>query len=64
VRIAVAYCDFASRKSRTLARAVRTPDDAGQAVPEWAVSEQMNLFRHIYTPLAALFPKRRRQSSA
>jgi hypothetical protein len=27
-------------------------------VPEWAISEQMNLFRHIYRPLAELFPAR------
>ena len=27
-------------------------------VPEWAIDEQMALFRHIYRPLAALFPKR------
>jgi hypothetical protein len=30
----------------------------GKPVPEWAISEQMDLFRHIYRPLAALFPKR------
>ena len=30
----------------------------GKPVPEWAVSEQMNLFRHIYRPLAELFPAR------
>jgi hypothetical protein len=30
----------------------------GKPVPEWAVDEQMNLFRHIYRPLAELFPTR------
>jgi hypothetical protein len=30
----------------------------GKNVPEWAISEQMELFRHIYRPLAALFPQR------
>jgi hypothetical protein len=30
----------------------------GKPIPEWAISEQMDLFRHIYRPLAALFPKR------
>jgi hypothetical protein len=30
----------------------------GKAVPEWAIAEQMDLFRHIYKPLAALFPQR------
>ncbi len=26
-------------------------------MPEWAITEQMNLFRHIYHPPAELFPK-------
>ena len=30
----------------------------GKPVPEWAISEQMDLFRHIYRPLAELFPAR------
>ena len=58
VRIAVAYCDFAAENLelwRALFEHRMTP---GKPVPEWAVSEQMNLFRHIYHPLAALFPKR------
>ena len=58
VRIAVAYCDFASENLelwRALFEHRMTP---GKPIPEWAVSEQMNLFRHIYAPLATLFPKR------
>src|SRR3954465_15206502 len=58
VRIAVAYCDFAAENLelwRALFEHRMTP---GKPVPEWAVSEQMDLFRHIYRPLAALFPKR------
>jgi AcrR family transcriptional regulator len=58
VRIAVAYCDFAAANLelwRALFEHRMTP---GKPVPEWAVDEQMNLFRHIYRPLAALFPKR------
>ena len=58
VRIAVAYCDFASENLelwRALFEHRMTP---GKPIPEWAVSEQMNLFRHIYHPLAALFPNR------
>ena len=58
VRIAVAYCDFAAENLelwRALFEHRMTP---GKPVPEWAVDEQMNLFRHIYRPLAALFPKR------
>jgi hypothetical protein len=30
----------------------------GKPIPEWAISEQMDLFRHIHRPLAALFPRR------
>jgi AcrR family transcriptional regulator len=58
VRIALAYCDFAA-ENLELWRALfehRMPQ--GKPVPEWAVSEQMDLFRHIYRPLAALFPER------
>src|SRR5215217_1703819 len=58
VRIAVAYCDFAAENLelwRALFEHRMTPD---KPVPEWAVEEQMNLFRHIYQPLAQLFPQR------
>ncbi len=58
VRIAVAYCDFAA-ENLDLWRALFEHRMApGKPVPEWAVDEQMNLFRHIYHPLAELFPKR------
>src|SRR6187399_218485 len=58
VRIAVAYCDFAA-ENLDLWRALFEHRMApGKPVPEWAISEQMNLFRHIYHPLAELFPKR------
>src|SRR6187551_3543142 len=58
VRIAVAYCDFAAENLelwRALFEHRMAPD---KPVPEWAVDEQMNLFRHIYQPLAELFPQR------
>ena len=58
VRIAVAYCDFAAENLelwRALFEHRMTP---GKPVPEWAVSDQMNLFRHIFAPLAALLPAR------
>jgi AcrR family transcriptional regulator len=58
VRIAVAYCDFAAENLelwRALFEHRMTP---GKPVPEWAVSEQMDLFRHIFHPLAALMPSR------
>jgi len=58
VRIAVAYCDFAADNTglwRALFEHRMAPD---KPVPEWAIDEQMALFRHIYRPLAVLFPKR------
>ena len=58
VRIAVAYCDFASENLELWRALFEHRMIPGKPVPEWAVSEQMNLFRHIYAPLATLFPKR------
>lgn len=58
VRIAGAYCDFASENLELWRALFEHRMIPGKPVPEWAVSEQMNLFRHIYVPLAALFPKR------
>ncbi|WP_027580097.1 TetR/AcrR family transcriptional regulator [Bradyrhizobium sp. Ai1a-2] len=58
VRIAVGYCDFAADNLelwRALFEHRMAPD---KTVPDWAISEQMDLFRHIYRPLAALFPER------
>jgi AcrR family transcriptional regulator len=57
VRIAVAYCDFAADNLelwRALFEHRMAPE---KPLPEWAAEEQMNLFRHIYHPLAKLFPK-------
>ena len=57
VHIAVAYCDFAADNLelwRALFEHRMAPE---KPVPEWAVEEQMSLFRHIYHPLAKLFPK-------
>ena len=57
VRIAVAYCDFAAENLelwRALFEHRMAPE---KPLPEWAVEDQMKLFRHIYHPLAALFPK-------
>ena len=58
VRIAVAYCDFAAGNLelwRALFEHRMTP---GKPIPEWAISQQMDLFRHIFHPLAALLPSR------
>src|SRR5437868_5357565 len=58
VRIAVAYCDFAAANLELWRALFEHRMTAGKPIPEWAVSEQMDLFRHIYQPLAALVPKR------
>jgi AcrR family transcriptional regulator len=58
VRIAVAYCDFAAENLELWRALFEHRMERGKQVPEWAVEEQMNLFRHIFRPLAALFPNR------
>src|SRR3954452_20903344 len=58
VRIAVAYCDFAAENLELWRALFEHRMTRGKPVPEWPVSEQMELFRHIYRPLAALFPER------
>ena len=58
VRIAVAYCDFAAENLELWRALFEHRMTRGKPIPEWAVEEQMNLFRHIYHPLAALFPTR------
>jgi len=57
VRIATAYCDFAAGNLelwRALFEHRMAPD---KPLPDWAAREQMDLFRHIFAPLAELFPK-------
>ena len=58
VRIAVAYCDFAAENLELWRALFEHRMQPGKAVPEWAISEQMDLFRHIHRPLAVLFPRR------
>ena len=58
VRIAVAYCDFASDNLELWRALFEHRMQAGKEVPDWAISEQMDLFRHIYRPLAQLFQQR------
>ena len=57
VRIAVAYCDFAADNLEPWRALFEHRMAPGKPVPPWAIEEQMNLFRHIYHPLAKLFPK-------
>jgi AcrR family transcriptional regulator len=58
VRIALAYCDFAADNIGLWRALFEHRMAPGKPVPDWALDEQMALFRHIYRPLAALFPKR------
>ncbi|MBR0776315.1 TetR/AcrR family transcriptional regulator [Bradyrhizobium diazoefficiens] len=61
VRIAIAYCDFAAENLELWRALFEHRMEPGKEVPDWAISEQMELFGHIYRPLAALFPKRNPQ---
>lgn len=58
VRIALAYCDFAAANLELWRALFEHRMERGKPIPEWAVEEQMNLFRHIFRPLTALFPNR------
>ena len=58
VRIAVAYCNFAAENLELWRALFEHRMAPGKPVPQWAVDEQMNPFRHIYRPLTELFPKR------
>jgi len=58
VRIAQAYCDFAAQNPGLWRTLFEHRMEPGRDVPQWAIDEQMHLFRHIAEPLAALFPGR------
>ena len=58
VRIAIAYCDFAAENLQLWRALFEHRMDADKALPDWSIEDQMQLFRHIYQPLALLFPKR------
>jgi AcrR family transcriptional regulator len=58
VRIAIAYCDFAAENLELWRALFEHRMEADKALPDWSIDDQMQLFRHIYRPLAALFPKR------
>ncbi|WP_375157344.1 TetR/AcrR family transcriptional regulator [Bradyrhizobium sp. RDT46] len=61
VRIALAYCNFAADNLQLWRALFEHRMEADKVVPDWSVQDQMQLFRHIYQPLAALFPKRSRE---
>ncbi|AWL99157.1 TetR/AcrR family transcriptional regulator [Bradyrhizobium amphicarpaeae] len=58
VRIAIAYCDFAAENLQLWRALFEHRMEADKVVPGWSIDDQMQLFRHIHQPLAALFPKR------
>ncbi|MCK1362414.1 TetR/AcrR family transcriptional regulator [Bradyrhizobium sp. 199] len=58
VRVALAYCDFAAENLQLWRALFEHRMEADKIVPDWSVEDQMQLFRHIYQPLATLFPKR------
>jgi AcrR family transcriptional regulator len=58
VRIAIAYCDFAAENLELWRAMFEHRMEPDKEVPDWSVDDQMQLFRHIYAPLAVLFPKR------
>jgi len=58
VRIAVAYCDFAAQNLELWRALFEHRMEPSREIPDWAISEQMALFGHIYRPLTALFPNR------
>jgi AcrR family transcriptional regulator len=61
VRIAIAYCDFAAENLQLWRALFEHRMEADKIVPDWSVDDQMQLFRHIYLPLALLLPRRSRE---
>lgn len=58
VRIAIAYCDFAAENLQLWRTLFEHRMETDKALPDWSVDDQLQLFRHIYQPLAVLLPKR------
>ncbi|QHP73829.1 TetR/AcrR family transcriptional regulator [Bradyrhizobium sp. LCT2] len=58
VRIAIAYCDFAAENLELWRALFEHRMAADKILPDWSVDDQLQLFRHIYHPLALLLPKR------
>ena len=58
VRIAIAYCDFAAENLELWRAMFEHRMAADKALPDWSIDDQLQLFRHIYQPLATLLPKR------
>ena len=58
VHIALAYCEFAAENLELWRALFEHRMEADKTLPDWSVDDQMQLFRHVYQPLATLFPKR------
>lgn len=58
VRIAIAYCDFAAENLQLWRALFEHRVEADKALPDWSIDDQLQLFRHIDQPLAALLPNR------
>ena len=58
VRIALAYCDFAADNLELWRALFEYRMTSDKPLPDWSISDQMHLFRHIHQPLALLFPQR------
>ncbi|MET4043005.1 AcrR family transcriptional regulator [Bradyrhizobium sp. RT6a] len=61
VRIALAYCDFAAENLELWRALFEHRMDPDKPLPDWSIDDQLQLFRHVYQPLAALFPQRSRE---
>jgi AcrR family transcriptional regulator len=61
VRIALAYCDFAAENLELWRALFEHRMDPDKPLPDWSIDDQLQLFRHVYEPLAELFPKRSRE---
>lgn len=58
VRIGLAYCDFAAENLQLWRALFEHRVQADKPLPDWSVHDQLQLFRHVYRPLTALFPGR------
>ncbi len=58
VAVALAYCAFARDNLQLWRVLFEHRMTEGSTVPDWAVTEQMTMFRHILEPLGMLVPDR------
>ncbi|UPJ41618.1 TetR/AcrR family transcriptional regulator [Bradyrhizobium sp. 40] len=61
VRIALAYCGFAAENLELWRALFEHRMEADKPLPDWSIDDQLQLFRHVYEPLAALFLQRSRE---